>query len=278
MRIEKAPERMSAKERVRKTFNFEKTDRVTIGYDANANIHKYLCRALGVRETDYESLCQALGVDYRAIAAPYTGKELFKAPPDRMVDQLEGCVMRWVEHGTGGYWDFCDFPLKDATDEMFDNFPVPDPDDFDYDAALEQAKSYGGAYGLYVGNPGIPDVLNSNGRIMGMEDVLCHIMLDDEAAMRFIRRRAKFQLGMMERLIEKCKDHLDFVWGSRLKAAAPSIFMFFRKKYSIDAPNADARRVNVLFPRCTRNARPQRSIPCRSSAVFCGNRCGCEKN
>lgn len=212
MRIEKAPERMSAKERVRKTFNFEKTDRVTIGYDANANIHKYLCRALGVRETDYESLCQALGVDYRAIAAPYTGKELFKAPPDRMVDQLEGCVMRWVEHGTGGYWDFCDFPLKDATDEMFDNFPVPDPDDFDYDAALEQAKSYGGAYGLYVGNPGIPDVLNSNGRIMGMEDVLCHIMLDDEAAMRFIRRRAKFQLGMMERLIEKCKDHLDFVW------------------------------------------------------------------
>ncbi|MFQ7034576.1 MAG: hypothetical protein ACLRTQ_02205 [Candidatus Borkfalkia sp.] len=37
-------------------------------------------------------------------------------------------------------------------------------------------------------------------------------MLDDEAAMRFIRRRAAFQLGMMERLVEKCKDHLDFIW------------------------------------------------------------------
>ena len=40
MRIEKAPERMSAKERVRKTVNVEKPGRVTIGYDANANIHK----------------------------------------------------------------------------------------------------------------------------------------------------------------------------------------------------------------------------------------------
>lgn len=212
MLIEKAPERMSAKERVRRTFEFEKTDRVTIGYDANPGIHGRLCRALGLKETDSELLFQALGVDYRAVEAPYTGKELFKAPPGRIVNPLEGCIMRWVEHESGGYWDFCDFPLKDATDEMFDNFPVPDPDDFDYDAALERAESYGGEYGLYVGNPGIPDILNSNGRIMGTEDVLCHILLDDEAAMRFIRRRADFQLGMMERLIDKCREHLDFVW------------------------------------------------------------------
>lgn len=212
MKIIKSPETMTAKERVRRTFEFEKTDRVTIGYDANANIHKNLCHALGLQENDYEGLFQALGVDYRPINAPYIGKSLFKAPEGRRVDPLEGCVMRWVEHETGGYWDFCDFPLKDATDEMFDSFPVPNADDFDYDAALEQAKSYGGQYGLYVGGPGLPDVLNSNGRIMGVEDVLVHIMLDDEAAMNFIRRRAQFQLKMTERLIDKCKDHLDFVW------------------------------------------------------------------
>ena len=212
MEILKAPERMSAKERVRRTFEYEKTDRVTIGYDTNPVIHRNLCRALGVREDDYETLLQKLGVDYRAIAAPYIGKPLYRAPENRRVDPLEGCVMRWVEHETGGYWDFCDFPLKDATDEMFDDFPVPDPDDFDYDAALAQCKAYGKDMGLYVGSAGVPDVLNSNGRIMGVEDVLCHVMLDDEAAMRFIRRRAAFQLGMMERLVEKCKDHLDFIW------------------------------------------------------------------
>ena len=212
MKIQKCPETMSAKERVRRTFQFEKTDRVTIGYDTNPEIHRRLCRELGLHESDGEGLYQALGVDYRPIGAPYVGKELFKAPPDRQVNQLEGCIMRWVPNESGGYWDFCDFPLKDATDEMFDSFPVPNPDDFDYDFALERAKSYEGKYALYVGDPGVPDILNSNGRIMGVEDVLCHIYMDDEAAMRFIRRRAAFQLGMMERLIDKCKDELDFVW------------------------------------------------------------------
>ena len=147
---------------MRRTFNFEKTDRVTIGYEANGNIHANLCRALKINPGDYEGLLRALGVDYMAISAPYIGKPLYKAPEGRAVDPLEGCIMRWVEHGTGGYWDFCDFPLKDADDEMFDNFPVPNPDDFDYDAALEIAKSYNGEYGLYVGNAGVPDVINSN--------------------------------------------------------------------------------------------------------------------
>lgn len=212
MEICKAPEYMSSKERVRRTLAFEKTDRVTIGYEANPKIHGKVCRALGLKETDTEGLLQKLGVDYRAIVAPYIGKELFHAPENRLVDPLEGCIMRWVEHETGGYWDFCDFPLQDATDEMFARFPVPNPDDFDYNFALALAKSYGSSMGLYVGNAGVPDILNSNGRIMGVEDVLCHILLNDEAAMQFIRRRADFQLKMLERLVDKCRDYLDFVW------------------------------------------------------------------
>ena len=139
-RIQKAPETMTARERVRRTFEFEKTDRVTIGYEANAAIHARLCRELGVANNDMESVYQALGVDYRGISAPYVGPELYKAPPERRVDPLEGCVIRWVAHETGGYWDFCDFPLEGADDADFDAFPVPNPDDFDYDQAREQAR------------------------------------------------------------------------------------------------------------------------------------------
>jgi len=212
MEIVKYNETMTSKERVRRTFAYEPTDRVTIGYSANPNIHGKLCGVLGVNPSDLEGLYQKLGVDYRSIMPEYTGKHLHKAPKNRIVDQLEGCIMRWVEHGSGGYWDYCDFPLKDATDEMFDNFPVPNPDDFDYDGALERAKSYGNKFALYVGHAGIPDVLNSNGRIMGVEDILCHLILNDESAMRFIKRRADFQFKMMERTIDKCKDYLDFVW------------------------------------------------------------------
>lgn len=212
MLIEKSKESMTSRERVRRTFEFEKTDRVTIGYDTNPTIHTKFCRALGLPDDDLETMYRALGVDYRFIGAPYTGKQLYACPPDRRVDPLEGCIMRKVENESGYYWDFCDFPLKDATDEMFDKFPVPDPNDFDYDAALAQAKSYGGEYALFIGGAGTPDVLNSNGRIMGVEDVLCHLALGDEAALRFMRRRAEFQLGMMEKLLSKCKGHIDFVW------------------------------------------------------------------
>lgn len=208
--IKKAPETMSSRERVIRTFHYEKTDRVTIGYDTNPGVHQRLKNALGV-STD-EELLQALGVDYRAIGAPYVGPQLFTAPPDRRVDQMEGCIMRKVEHESGFYWDFCDFPLQDAEEEDFENFPVPDPDDFDYDQALAQAKSYEGKYGLYIGNPGTPDIINSNGRIMGMEDILCHLLTNDPAAMGFVKRRAAFQLGMMERLLDKCKGHIDFMW------------------------------------------------------------------
>jgi len=197
---------------VQKTFNYEKTDRVTIGYDSNPVIHKNLCAALGVDSNDYEAINEALGVDYRSINAPYIGPELFPAPKDRIINQLEGSVMRWVEHETGGYWDFCDFPLKNATDDMFESFAIPNPDHFDYDEALAKAKSYDNKYGLYVGNAGTPDVINSNGRIMGMEDVLCHLALESEAAMQFINRRADFQFSMLERTLEKCKGHIDFMW------------------------------------------------------------------
>lgn len=212
MQIRKAPETMTGKERVRRTFNFEKTDRVTIGYDTNPGIHARLCQALGLNPNDYEGLFRALGVDYRGIGAPYIGPELHKVPENRMVDQLEGCIMRYVQHETGGYWDFCDFPLQDAEDEQFETFPIPDPDNFDYDLALAAAKAVGQEYACYVGNPGIPDIINSNGRIMGMEDVLCHLQMEDEAALDFMHRRAKFQLGMMERLLDKCRGYIDFVW------------------------------------------------------------------
>jgi uroporphyrinogen decarboxylase len=210
--INKAPEYMTSKERVIRTFNYEKTDRVTIGYEANAAIDAKLKSALGLKKDDYEGLYRALGVDYRAVGAPYTGPEIFKAPEGRKVNPLEGSIMRWVEHQTGGYWDFCDFPLKSADEEAFNNFPVPNPDDFDYDYALEWAKSYNGEYAIFIGNAGIPDVINSNGRIMGMEDILCVLITEDEAAMNFINRRVDFQLKHMERLLEKCKGFVDFMW------------------------------------------------------------------
>ena len=212
MLIEKAKETMTSRERVERTFAFEKTDRVTIGYETNGFVHARLCAALGIRPDDKRALDDALGVDYCGINAPFIGRNPYPEKPDRRVDVLEGCYMRWVPNQSGGYWDFCDFPLKDADDELFETYPIPKPDDFDYDAAYEQAKLLAPRYALHVGNPGVPDVINSNGRIMGMEDVLVHFMLEDEAAMDFMQRRAASQLEVMSRTLEKCKGLISFVW------------------------------------------------------------------
>jgi len=210
--IQKAKETMSARERVRKTFEREKTDRVTIGYETNGAIHHRLAQALGIRDDNMEQVYQALGVDYRPIGAPYIGPQLFAVPEGRQVNQSEGSIMRWVEHQTGGYWDFCDFPLKDAEDEDFYHFPVQHPDDFDYDAVLAQAKAYDKQYALYLGNPGVPDIINSNGRLTGMEDILCHLITENEAALYLVRKRANAQLEVMSRTLEKCKGLVDFIW------------------------------------------------------------------
>ena len=211
MFIEKAHETMTAKERVLKTFQLEKTDRVTIGYEANGAIHMKLAQALGIPNGDLEQVMQALGVDYRGVGAPYVGPQIFKELPDRKVSPLEGCYMRWVEHETGGYWDFCDFPLQNADDEVIANYPVPNPDDFDYDSVGDQIAAYRD-YAVYIGNAGHPDIINSNGRIMGMEDVLCHLLTENEAAMYFIDRRVQMQLEVFERILAKYGDKIDFLW------------------------------------------------------------------
>lgn len=210
--IQKGKETMTAKERVKSTFLYEKTDRVTIGYDANPAVHERLKKALGIDGCSDETLLQILGVDYRPVQAPYTGPELFSVPANRRVDQLEGSIMRWVAHETGGYWDFCDFPLKDAWEEAFEKFPVPDPDCFDYQAASDLAKSYDNQFALFTGHAGMPDIINSNGRIMGVEDILCHLLEKGEAAMSLILRRAEFQLKMLDRLLHACKGQIDFLW------------------------------------------------------------------
>lgn len=210
-KIIKAKETMTPKERVKKTFMHEKTDRVTIGYEANPEIHKKLANALGLAENDWEGVFQALGVDYRGVYAPYKGPKLFDDIPDRKRDPLDGFVMRWAEHESGGYWDFCDFPLQGADEETIANYPVPDPDDFDYELAKAMVKQ-NSEYGLYIGSPGVPDIINSTGRIMGMEDTLVNFALEDEATLELLKKRMDYQLKVMERILEDNKGQIDFMW------------------------------------------------------------------
>lgn len=201
----------SSKERVLAALNHEKADRVPVSFFANPGIHRKVAEYLGV-PNDRDSVNDALGVDIKGLMPVYTGKPLFENTcPDRHVDPLTGAVTRWVAHESGGYWDYCDFPMADADDEIIANLPLPNPDDFDYDGLLEQCRAYGHK-AIYMGHPGITDLMNSTGMIRGMENIYMDLALETESVMTFLDRKVQAELGMFERALDKCGDYVDFIW------------------------------------------------------------------
>ena len=209
--ILKARETMTARERVRKTFGLERTDRVTIGYETNGAVHMRLARALGIPDGNYELVLRALGVDYRGAAARYTGPPLHKPVPGRYIDPMYGFRLRWIENKFGGYNDYCDFPLRGVDDEEIAAFPLPSPDDFDYNSASDYINSMGD-YAIHVGGPGLGDIMNSTGFVMGMEDTYVNLLTRHEATLRYIDRRIDMQVETTYRLLDKNRDKIDFMW------------------------------------------------------------------
>ncbi len=211
--IQKAKETMSAKERVKRTFAFEKTDRVTIGYETNSTIHHALCQALGIKGDNLIDLYQALGVDYCGIGAEYKGPPVYEEIPNRVRSGENGAVMRYVENKYGAYYDYCDFPLKDVDSEVIARYPFPNPDLYDYDGAMERMKDLiDKGFAIHVGSPGLGDILNTTGMLMGVEDALVNLAIEDEATLQMTDRRLRVQLEVTERLLEKAKGQVDFMW------------------------------------------------------------------
>ena len=201
---------MSSKERVLVAFARQEPDRVPINYMANPGIDRRLKQHLNLDEQDDEGLRQALGVDFRSVGVPYIGPKLHEDIPDRQVD-MWGIHRRWIEHETGGYWDYCDFPLKDATLDEIEAWPMPDPDDFDYSRVAEQCKQWQ-AYCVVAGGAGLGDIINSTGMIRTMSQVLIDLITNDPAGLRYIDRKVDTQIEITRRTLEAAQGGIDLLW------------------------------------------------------------------
>lgn len=203
-------ETMSSKERVLKAFAHEKQDRVPINYFSNPGIHKRLLNYFNLGDDETDKMLDILGVDFRGIGARYIGPEYHKQVPNRRVDKF-GIHTRWVEHGAGGYWDFCDFPLKNADYETVANWSMPNPDDYDYSNVIEDCKSKSD-YAIHVGGAGLGCIMNTAGFLRGMEQTFVDLITDDPAGLLLIDRRLDLDFEITKRVLEKANKYIDFMW------------------------------------------------------------------
>jgi uroporphyrinogen decarboxylase len=202
---------MTSRDRVLRAFAHEEPDRVPIDYFANPGIDARLKSYHGLAPDDDEGLRAVLGVDFFEVIPPYAGPVIHPGVPGRRVDPFWGIRTRWVGHESGGYWDYCDFPLRDADVEAVERWPMPSPEDFDY-AAIPGLCRYYRHYALVLGNPGAADMINSAGMLRTMEQVLVDLMTDNSAVLRLMERKNEIQLEILRRSLEAADGAIDLLW------------------------------------------------------------------
>ncbi len=200
----------NSKKRVLTAFARQEPDRVPINYFANPGIDLKIKKHFCLNGEDDEGLLVALGVDFRNIVSPYIGPKLHEDVPGRQID-IWGVHKRRIEHKTGGYWDYCDFPLKNASPEDVEEWPMPSPDDFDYSGIAEQCERMK-EYCIVAGGTGTGDIINKAGMVRTMEQVLIDLMLDDPVLLRHTDRRIDVQLEVIHRTLEAANGGIDLLW------------------------------------------------------------------
>ena len=174
---------MNSRERVVTVLNRGVPDRVPVDYSSNEDIDRRLKQHFGLAAADGEGLLRALGVDFHGIGPRFVGPSRHADIPARGIKvDAWGMRRRWVAHPSGGYWDYCDFPLAEATEEQVAAWPMPSPDDYDYRGVASECRRLR-AYALHAGGAGTGDVINSNGMLRGMEQTLIDLVTDDPAGL-----------------------------------------------------------------------------------------------
>ncbi|MDA3960183.1 MAG: hypothetical protein PF961_05300 [Planctomycetota bacterium] len=203
--------RMTARQRVCAAFARGEPDRVPIMYEGNACIDRRLRAHFGV--DTMVGVRERLGCDIINIFPSYSGPALHAATigTDRLVDPAWGIVRRWVENPSGGYWDFCDFPLAAADADAARSWSMPDPAHFDYNGICHQLAAVGDL-AVLLGSPGIGDVINSSGMLFGMEQVLIRLIDGDAALADIVDRRISILCVVVERMLDLAGERIDGLW------------------------------------------------------------------
>lgn len=197
---------MNSKERVLTSLKWQEPDRVPIQI--------YLTPEMRAKLAEYfngQDILECLGVDFRFVNPVYRGK-IHESHASINYD-MWGTGYKSVSYGkSGSYNEAVVLPLAELDSmEKVENYPWPDPDDFDYSCITEQCKKYDG-FAICLGGAGYPDILNGTSFGRGMEQVLIDIAMRDEAGMAIIDKRVNICYEILRRSLEASRGQIDILY------------------------------------------------------------------
>jgi len=219
---------MTPRERVMQTLNHKEPDRVPIDLGAtivssivkNAYIElkQYLGLPIGpIKMLDYvqqlpyvdEGLMERFGVDFRMVQLPAATKasvDIFEEGEYYAFIDRWGSKLHMPKKG-GLYFDWIDYPIKEATMSALDSYRWPQPDSTEINGQLgRQAKSlYTTTDYALVGSAVIGGgIFEQPARVMGLENFLMALLTEPAFADRLMET-------ITDIYIEACNKYLDHV-------------------------------------------------------------------
>ena len=245
---------MKPRERVTMALNHQEPDRVPIdlGGSICSSIHRQayvdlkthlgmeveeLRMADHVQQLPYldEALLERLGADFRMVQLPTAtapGLEIFREGDYYAFVDRWGSKLNMPVDG-GLYFDWVDFPIKEATMEALDTYVWPSPDPPEYNARLRQQAKHlyeNTDYGL-VGSAIIGGgIFEQPARTMGLESFMIALVSEPAFADRMMDTITDIYIESSNNYLEQVGEYLqvftywDDVCGQHGWLIAPDVY------------------------------------------------------
>ena len=199
---------MTPKERFLATMRHEPTDRVVTVYKGTEEVDEQLMKHFSVSNMD--ELLEAMGADY--VHWPY-----FPLYPQGFLDLKEeaegvfcnnwGVRKKWATYDLGKYLETVEHPLAniESVSELED-YPWPEPADYDYSVVTDQAEKYGDRLALGGGHCVFLERCNE---LMGMEKTLTELLLNPQLMEALIEKLFNIEMDYNRRIFKAAKGKID---------------------------------------------------------------------
>lgn len=202
---------MTSKERVLKSLNHQKPDRVPLFYRDVPEVEARIIKDLNLNSR--EELLSYLGIDFRWVGPDYIGPLLYNEETGikRDIWSVEYKFTKYCEDA--GYWEPIDHPLKDCTDpKELEDYPWPKLEWFDFDSIKAKIDKYQDH--AIMTSPGFasPGLLQSPiQHLIGIERGMMEMIINKDFFNALVEKILEFQVQFIDKMLSAANGKIDFV-------------------------------------------------------------------